>query len=183
MAREDAAVRHSLWADAFGAELVDFGDGQNLGKRPAGLGAGDNTRWIIAANGIGAQKAVGTGGNAGAQAATAAVRALALGEVRSGDVLRVAWRECRVGLLLGVMLAAVGLVIGTLLVDLPVAATVALSIVVICSWAAVVGSTMPLLARRVGIDPAVVSAPLVTTLVDATGLIIYFLVAHAVLGV
>jgi len=126
---------------------------------------------------------VGTGGNAGAQAATAAVRALALGEVRSGDVLRVAWRECRVGLLLGVMLAAVGLVIGTLLVDLPVAATVALSIVVICSWAAVVGSTMPLLARRAGIDPAVVSAPLVTTLVDATGLIIYFLVARAVLGV
>lgn len=125
---------------------------------------------------------VGTGGNAGAQAATAAVRALAVGEVRTTDVLRVAWRECRVGLLLGVLLAAVGLVVGTILVDLPVAATVALSLILICSWAAVIGSTMPLLAKRLGIDPAVISAPLVTTLVDATGLIIYFLIAHAVLN-
>ncbi|GAA2803822.1 magnesium transporter [Saccharopolyspora taberi] len=126
---------------------------------------------------------VGTGGNAGSQAATAAVRALAVGEVRTGDVLRVAWRECRVGLLLGAMLAVVGLLIGALLVDFPVAVTVALSVVVICSWAAVVGAAMPLLAKRIGIDPAVVSAPLVTTLVDATGLIIYFLIARAVLGV
>ncbi|MBA8824259.1 magnesium transporter [Saccharopolyspora lacisalsi] len=126
---------------------------------------------------------VGTGGNAGSQAATATVRALALGELRTSDILRVAWRECRVGLLLGTMLAVVGLGIGTLLVSAPVAITVALSIVAICSWAAVVGSVMPLLARRVGIDPAVVSAPLVTTLVDATGLVIYFLVARAVLGV
>jgi len=60
---------------------------------------------------------------------------------------------------------------------------VALSVVAICVWAAVIGSTMPLLARRVGVDPAVVSAPLVSTLVDATGLLIYFSVARAVLGV
>lgn len=126
---------------------------------------------------------VGTGGNAGSQAATAAVRALAVGEVRTGDVFRVGWRECRVGLLLGAMLGVVGFVIGTLLVDVLVAITVALSVVVICSWAAVVGASMPLLAKRLGIDPAVVSAPLVTTLVDATGLIIYFLIARAVLGV
>ncbi|GAB3292803.1 magnesium transporter [Parasphingorhabdus pacifica] len=124
---------------------------------------------------------VGTGGNAGAQAATAAVRALAVGEVRTGDVLRVAWRECRVGLLLGVVLAAVGLVLGTLLVNLAVAATVGVSLIVICAWAAIIGSTMPLLAKRIGIDPAVISAPLVTTLVDASGLIIYFIAAHAIL--
>lgn len=126
---------------------------------------------------------VGTGGNAGSQAATATVRALALGELRTSDILRVAWREFRVGLLLGTMLAVVGLGIGTLLVDVRVAVTVALSIVAICSWATIVGSTMPLLARRARIDPAVVSAPLVTTLVDATGLVIYFLVARAVLGI
>lgn len=125
---------------------------------------------------------VGAGGNAGAQAATAAVRALAVGEVRSGDVLRVAWRECRIGLLLGVMLASAGFVVGVLLVSLSVAVTVSLSLVLICTWAAVIGSAMPLLARRLGIDPAVVSAPLVTTLVDATGLIIYFLLAQAVFG-
>lgn len=126
---------------------------------------------------------VGTGGNAGSQAATATVRALALGEVRTSDAIRVAWRESRVGFLLGLMLGVVGFLIGSLLVDIPVAVTVALSVVVICSWAAVVGSAMPLLAKRFGIDPAVVSAPMVTTLVDATGLIIYFLIARAVLGI
>jgi magnesium transporter len=125
---------------------------------------------------------VGTGGNVGAQAATAAVRALALGEVRPSDVLRVAWRECRVGLLLGMTLGIVALGIGTIVVDFPVATVVGISVVLICAWAATVGASMPLLARAVRIDPAVISAPMVTTLVDATGLIIYFLVAGAVLG-
>lgn len=125
---------------------------------------------------------VGTGGNVGAQAATAAVRALALGEVRPSDVLRVAWRECRVGLLLGMTLGIVALGIGTIVVDFPVATVVGISVVLICAWAATVGASMPLLARAIRIDPAVISAPMVTTLVDATGLIIYFLVAGAVLG-
>jgi magnesium transporter len=124
---------------------------------------------------------IGTGGNAGAQAATAAVRALAVGEVRGRDVFRVAWRESRVGLGLGLMLAVVALGVGWLFVDWHVAATVAGSLVAICIWASVVGSVMPLLARRLGIDPAVISAPLVTTLVDATGLIIYFGMAYLVL--
>ncbi|MEU3274361.1 magnesium transporter [Saccharomonospora sp. NPDC006951] len=125
---------------------------------------------------------VGTGGNAGAQAATAAVRALAVGEVRTRDLAKVAWRESRVGLVLGLMLAVVALGVGTLLVDFPIAITVALSIVLVCCWAATIGATMPLVAKRVGIDPAVISAPLVTTIVDATGLIIYFLIARAVLA-
>lgn len=125
---------------------------------------------------------VGTGGNAGAQAATAAVRALAVGELRGGDLLRVVWRECRVGLLLGGMLAAVGLVLGAVLVGVEIAVVVAVSLVAICAWAASVGGVMPLAAKRFGIDPAVVSAPLVTTLVDATGLIIYFVTARIVLG-
>ncbi len=126
---------------------------------------------------------VGTGGNTGAQAATAAVRALAVGELRTGDVLRVAFRESRVGLLLGVMLGVVAFAVGVLIVNdkpMEVALAVALSLVVICVWASMIGGSMPLLAKRVGIDPAVVSAPLVTTLVDATGLIIYFLIAQAV---
>lgn len=123
---------------------------------------------------------VGTGGNTGAQAATAAVRALAVGELRTGDVLRVAFRESRVGLLLGVMLAVVAFAVGTVIAGPAIATAVALSLVVICVWASMIGGSMPLLAKRVGIDPAVVSAPLVTTLVDATGLIIYFLIAQAV---
>ena len=76
----------------------------------------------------------------------------------------------------------VALGIGSIVVDFPVATVVGISVVLICAWAATVGASMPLLARAVRIDPAVISAPMVTTLVDATGLIIYFLVAGAVLG-
>lgn len=124
---------------------------------------------------------VDTGGNVGSQSATAAVRALAVGEVRVRDVFRVAWRECRVGFLLGIALGAVGLVIGTIWVELPVATTVALALIAICAWSATIGATMPLVAKRFGIDPAVISAPLVTTLVDATGLLIYFFIAQAII--
>ncbi|MDB1087054.1 magnesium transporter [Streptomyces sp. ACA25] len=126
---------------------------------------------------------IGTGGNAGAQAATAAVRALAVGEVRTSDLLRVIWRECRTGLLLGCMLALVGLLVGSAFVGLDIAVVVAVTLVLICAWAATVGGTMPLLAKKLKIDPAVVSAPMVTTLVDATGLIIYFSTAKIVLGI
>jgi magnesium transporter len=125
---------------------------------------------------------VGTGGNAGAQAATSAVRALAVGEVRGGDLLPVIWREWRVGVVLGALLAVIGLAIGTVIVGGRIAVVVGISLVLICAWAATVGATMPLLAKRLRIDPAVVSAPLVTTLVDATGLIIYFVTARVVLG-
>jgi magnesium transporter len=125
---------------------------------------------------------IGTGGNVGAQAATAAVRAIAVGELRTTDVLKVAWRECRVGFLLGIMLAVVALIIAAIFVDRDVAMAVSLALIAVCTWAAVIGSTMPLLAKRLGIDPAVVSAPLVTTLVDATGLIIYFAVAIAIVS-
>ncbi|ARQ68938.1 magnesium transporter [Streptomyces marincola] len=126
---------------------------------------------------------IGTGGNSGAQAATAAVRALAVGEVRTSDLLGVIWRECRTGLLLGCMLAVVGLFVGALFVGWDVASVVALTLVVICAWASTVGGTMPLLAKKLRIDPAVVSAPMVTTLVDATGLVIYFSTAKLILGI
>jgi magnesium transporter len=126
---------------------------------------------------------IGTGGNAGAQAATAAVRALAVGEVRVSDLLKVVWRECRTGLLLGCMLAGVGFFVGSFFVGFDVAAVVAITLILICGWASTVGGTMPLLAKRLRIDPAVVSAPMVTTLVDATGLVIYFTTAKVVLGI
>ncbi|MGW5878756.1 magnesium transporter [Nocardiopsis terrae] len=125
---------------------------------------------------------IGTGGNVGAQSATAIVRALAVGEVRVRDLPSVIWKESRVGLLLGVMLAGIALAIGSLLVGFDVAMVVALSVIAICTWAAVIGSSMPLLARKAGVDPAVVSSPMVATLVDATGLLIYFSVAQMVLG-
>lgn len=124
----------------------------------------------------------GTGGNAGAQSATSIVRSLAVGEIRPADLPQVIWREARVGLLLGAVLAAIGLVIGTVIVGVQLAVVVAVALVAVCTWAAIVGGAMPMLARRFGVDPAVVSAPMVTTLVDATGLIIYFVTARAVLG-
>lgn len=126
---------------------------------------------------------IGTGGNVGAQAATSAVRAIALGEVRPRDVLRVAWRESRVGLLLGLGLGVVGLIAGWLVSGWQVGLTVAIAILVVCVWAATVGSVMPLAAKALKIDPANVSAPMVTTLVDATGLVIYFLIAGLILGI
>ncbi|MGN2636658.1 magnesium transporter [Nocardia takedensis] len=126
---------------------------------------------------------IGAGGNAGAQAATACVRAVAVGEVRGSDLFRVIWRECRVGLVLGAMLASAGVLIGALFVGPRIAVVVGITLVLICGWAATIGGTMPLLAKKFRIDPAVVSAPMVTTLVDATGLIIYFTTAKIVLGI
>ncbi|MFF4291655.1 magnesium transporter, partial [Streptomyces sp. NPDC001633] len=87
---------------------------------------------------------IGTGGNAGAQAATAAVRALAVGEVRISDLPAVVWRECRVGVVLGTMLASLGMVLGTLFVGAHIAVVVGVALVIICGWAATVGGAMPL---------------------------------------
>jgi magnesium transporter len=126
---------------------------------------------------------IGAGGNSGSQAATTVIRAMAVGEVRFADLPLIIWREARVGLLLGLMLAGAGFVPVTLLFDLDIALIVALTLVTICAWATFAGSMLPLLARRVGIDPAVISAPLITTLVDASGLVIYLLIARAVLGI
>jgi magnesium transporter len=124
---------------------------------------------------------IGTGGNVGAQAATTMTRALAVGDVRWADTGRSLWKELRVGLSLGLIFAAVGVPVLWAIWDLDLALTVSVSLLVICMWATSVGAMLPMLADRVGIDPAVVSAPFVTTLVDATGLLIYFAVAHAVL--
>jgi magnesium transporter len=126
---------------------------------------------------------VGTGGNIGAQAATSAVRALAIGEVRPSDVLRVAWRESRVGLFLGVVLGSLAFGAAWWVAGLQVGLTVGLSIVLISVYATTIGSIMPLAAQAVKIDPAVISAPLVTTIVDTSGLLIYFLAAGVVLGI
>lgn len=125
---------------------------------------------------------IGIGGNAGAQSATTIVRALAVRDVRPRDVLRVAWRELRTGLAMGLVLAAAAFVLLALLFDRPLALVVATAMVAICGLAALVGGLMPIAARSLAIDPAVFSAPFVTTIVDACGLLIYFTLARAVLG-
>ncbi|MTV24813.1 magnesium transporter [Nitriliruptoraceae bacterium ZYF776] len=125
---------------------------------------------------------IDTGGNSGSQAATVVIRAMAVGEVRFADLPRILRRELTVGLLLGAMLGTVSLPLVTIFFGWEFAVVVGSTLLVICTWASFSGGLLPVVAKRLGIDPAVVSAPLITTLVDATGLILYFLIARAVLG-
>ena len=125
---------------------------------------------------------IGTGGNVGSQTVTLVVRAMALGEVAMRDIGWLVFKELRVGLVMGLVMAvmAVGqaFVLG---VSSDIATAVSIAVVAICSWAALVAGALPLILRRLGVDPAVVSAPLISTLVDGTGLLIYFEIARIVL--
>jgi magnesium transporter len=125
---------------------------------------------------------IGTGGNAGSQTVTTIIRSIALGEIRLKDALRVLTREMSTGMIIGILIGGVAfgraLLWGT---TMPLAATVAITVLAICTWSTTVGALIPLAAERFGVDPAVLSAPLITTLVDATGLIIYFTIAKLIL--
>jgi magnesium transporter len=125
---------------------------------------------------------IGTGGNTGAQTVSTIIRGLALREIQPGDLFRVLWRELVAGLLLGAGLGAIAFaraeVWGS---GLSLSMVVGLSVLLICTWANTIGSLIPMLALRFKIDPAVVSAPLITTLVDATGLAIYLTIARLLL--
>jgi magnesium transporter len=126
---------------------------------------------------------IGTGGNAGAQTVMTVIRSLTLGELGFKDAARVLMRESGTGLALGLLIGAAAFVQARVAgAPNSLALTVSITMVVICIWSTTVGSMVPLLASRFGIDPAVLSAPLITTLVDATGLIIYFSIAKAILG-
>lgn len=126
---------------------------------------------------------IGMGGNTGNQAATTVTRALALHDVEPRDAMRVLTRELRTGLVLGLLLGTLGLVITGLIFGFDVGLVIGLTLLAICGVAASVGGTMPLIAKKVKVDPAVFSNPFISTFVDATGLIIYFLIARAILGI
>ncbi len=125
---------------------------------------------------------IGTGGNTGNQAASTVIRALALDDVRPRDVLKVLGREARVGALLGLLLGAIGFVLTSVIYDLRVGLVIGLTLLAVCTLAATVGGIMPLIARFIRVDPAVFSNPFISTFVDATGLIVYFLIARTVMG-
>ena len=126
---------------------------------------------------------IGTGGNAGSQTTSTIIRALAVGDIDLGDALRSFWHELRVGILLGVGMAAIAylraLTWGS---DQGLALTVSLAIFTIVIWANALGAMLPIVAARLKIDPTVVSGPVMSTLVDATGLFIYFTVARLIMG-
>jgi magnesium transporter len=126
---------------------------------------------------------IGTGGNAGSQTVSTVIRALALGEVQMRDLGRVVFKEVVSGVILGVLLG--GIAFGRAMlwgVGYDLAACVALTILIVCTWANTVGSVIPIAAQRLGIDPTVISGPLITTLVDASGLFIYLSVAHLMIA-
>lgn len=135
---------------------------------------------------------MGTGGNSGAQASTAVIRSLSLGDTEPKDAFRVMWKEWRVAAICGITLAAVNFVKmllfdGMLLhndsVTIAVAATVSVSIVFIVMFAKVVGSMLPIIAEKVGVDPAVMANPLISTVTDAVSLLIYINVARLILHI
>ena len=135
---------------------------------------------------------MGTGGNSGAQASTAVIRSLSLGDTEPRDALRVMWKEWRVSILCGLTLAVVnffkmllldGLILRNDSVTVAVAATVSLSVLFIVMFAKVVGSALPSLAEKLGVDPAVMANPLISTVTDAVSLLIYIYVAKIILHI
>jgi magnesium transporter len=134
---------------------------------------------------------ISSGGNSGSQATTLVIRAMALGEVRLRDWWRIAYRELRAGLLLGAVLGTIGMIRIFAWQTLfhtygqhwsVIAATVGISLVGVVSFGTLAGSMLPFVLRKLGFDPASASAPFVATLVDVTGLVIYFTVASVVMG-
>ena len=120
-----------------------------------------------------------TGGNAGSQSSTLVIRGMAVGEIEPSDIFRVLWKELRVGLVVGIILGAVNYV--QLVIRFPgneqICLTVVLSLFATVLLAKTVGSVLPMAARMLRLDPAIMAAPLITTIVDAFSLVIYFQIA------
>ena len=132
----------------------------------------------------------GTGGNSGTQASVAVIRALSLDEVDFSDLFQVLWKELRVSFLCGACLAAANfakmllvdrMLLGNAAVNVTVCAVVCLTILFVVIFAKCVGCSLPLLAEKIGLDPAVMASPFITTIVDATSLLIYFALASALI--
>ena len=135
---------------------------------------------------------MGTGGNSGSQSSVAVIRSLSLGEVEFSDLARVVWKEIRISVLCGVILAVCNFfkmllvdrwLLGNAGITVQVAAVVCITLVFVVMSAKIIGATLPLLAKKVGLDPAVMAAPFITTIVDALSLLIYFAVACSVLPI
>ncbi len=132
-----------------------------------------------------------TGGNAGSQSTVTVIRALSLGEIKFNQMLKVIWKELRVGLVCGLTLSVVnfvkiylvdGLLMHNSQITLPIDFCVCLTLVFTVLFAQFVGCVLPMLAEKVHVDPAVMASPLITTIVDASSLLIYFNVASLLLG-
>ena len=135
---------------------------------------------------------MGTGGNSGSQSSTAVIRSLSIGDTEPSDIISVIWKEIRVAVLCGITLACVNfvkmLIVDRILLSNPdvtvmVAFTVSVTIVFVVIFAKSVGCTLPMIAEKIGIDPAVMASPLISTITDAVSLLIYFALATLILHV
>ncbi|MDO4847414.1 MAG: magnesium transporter [Clostridiaceae bacterium] len=126
-----------------------------------------------------------TGGNCGGQASVTIIRSLSLGDIEYSDVFKVIWKEFRVAFLCGITLAVVNFAKLMLFdkVGVMVSLTVCLTMIMTIIFAKFVGSTLPILAKRLGFDPAVMASPFITTIVDAISLIVYFNIAGLILKI
>ncbi|MDO5695553.1 MAG: magnesium transporter [Eubacteriales bacterium] len=127
---------------------------------------------------------MGTGGNAGSQSSTMIIRGMAVGEIHLGDYMRVLFKELQVGFISGLILGIINFI--RLIIFYPgqplVILTVVLSIHIIVICAKIIGAVLPMIAKAVKLDPAIMAAPLITTIVDALGLIVYFQLATHLIG-
>ena len=126
-----------------------------------------------------------TGGNAGGQASVTIIRGLSLNEIEFKDAFKVVWKEARVAVLCGLTLAAANFVKLLLFdrVTIAVAAVVCLTLVAAVFIAKIIGCLLPMLAKKIGFDPAVMASPFITTIVDALSLLIYFSIATAIMHI
>jgi len=125
-----------------------------------------------------------TSGNAGSQASTLIIRGMAVGEISPKDIIRVVWKEVRVGVLCGLALGLINFIRVFIMngQNLLLCLTVTLSLCCTIIIAKTVGCILPIVAKRLRIDPAIMAAPMITTIVDAVSLIIYFSIAKSILG-
>ena len=126
-----------------------------------------------------------TGGNAGSQSSTLIIRGLALGDMRTNDILKVLWKELRVSCIVGLILSSVNFLRIYLIerTDLLVSITVCFTLFFIVVLAKVVGGVLPIIAKKIKLDPAIMAGPLITTIVDAVALTLYFTTATWLLGI
>ncbi len=125
-----------------------------------------------------------TGGNAGSQSSTLIIRGLALGNINPGDGLKVLWKEFKISFTVGILLSILNFVRLMLLekVGVIIAFTVSLTLLITVIMSKVVGGVLPIIAKRLKMDPAIMAGPLITTIVDAMSLLVYFAVATSLLG-
>ena len=126
---------------------------------------------------------MGTGGNCGSQSSTLVIRGLAVGEISPADTLKILWKECRVSIIVSVVLAAMTMAMQLFLFRRPfsVALTVSLAMIGTVVISKSIGCTLPMLAKKLKLDPALMAAPLITTIVDTCSLLILFLLATAII--